>query len=254
MKRTLLNIIYAFIALVFAFPVICTVYLSFNSQDKFFLGYQELLFNCFSFYPAFWNSVLYTAVIIVLQLIIIIPTALAFTQLKSKTFGFVFLIYIILMMMPFQVTLLPVYIGLRDLEMLDTRCGIIFPMVFSPMYVIIMKQFMNTINVSVIEAVTLETNSLFRVIISALIPQIKPCIYAVVLFSVAETWNMYEEPVHFLKNSKLMPLSVFISSISYYENGIVFGASVISIIPMLLLFSLFSDYIRKGIVIGDEIE
>ncbi len=58
----------------------------------------------------------------------------------------------------------------------------------------------------------------------------------------------------FLENSKLMPPSVFISSISSYENGIVFGASVISIIPMLLLFSLFSDYIRKGIVIGDEIE
>ena len=254
MKRILLNIIYAFIALIFAFPVVCTVYLSFKSQEKIFLGYQELLFNCFSFYPAFWNSVLYTVVIIVLQLIIIIPTALAFTQLKSKAFGFVFLIYIILMMMPLQVTLLPVYIGLRDFELLDTRCGIILPMAFSPMYVIIMKQFMNTINVSVIEAVTLETNSLFRVVISALIPQIKPCIYSVVLFSVAETWNMYEEPVHFLKNDKLMPLSVFISKISYYENGIVFGASVISIIPMVLLFSLFSDYIRKGIVIGDEIE
>jgi multiple sugar transport system permease protein len=254
MKRILYNIIYTVIALFFAFPVVYTVYLSIKSKKDLFSGYQELLFNCFSFYPAFWNSFLYTTVIIVLQLIIIIPTALAFTQLKSKAFGFVFLIYIILMMMPLQVSLLPVYIGLRDLDMLDTRIGIIFPMVFSPMYVIIMKQFMNTINKSVIEAVTLETNSLLRVIISAVIPQIKPCIYAVVLFSVAETWNMYEEPVHFLKKSNLMPLSVFISNISSYENGIVFCASVLCIIPMLLLFSLFSDYLRKGIVISNETE
>ena len=60
---------------------------------------------------------------------------------------------------------------------------------------------MNTINTSVIEAITLETSSLFRVIISGVIPQIKPCIYAVVLFSVAETWNMFEEPMHFLKKT-----------------------------------------------------
>lgn len=254
MKRILLHILYAVLALTFAFPVVYTFILSIEGFDSITAGYSELLFNCFSFYPSFWNSVLYTIVIIILQLIVIIPTALAFIQLRAKVFNFVFFLYIILMMMPLQVTLLPIYIGLRDFNMLDTRIGIILPMAFSPMYVIILKQFMNTINTSVIEAITLETNSLFRVIISGVIPQIKPCIYAVVLFSVAETWNMFEEPVHFLKNSDLMPLSVFISKISSYDNGMIYCASVICIIPMLLLFSLFSDYLKKGIVINNETE
>ena len=158
------------------------------------------------------------------------------------------------MMMPLQGTLLPVYIGLRDFHLLDTRLGIILPIVFSPMYVVILKQYMTTINVSIIEAISLETNSLFRVIISGIIPQIKPCLYAIILFSAAETWNIYEEPVYFLKNSDLMPMSVFINKISAYDNGIIYCASIICIIPMVLLYVLFSDYLKKGIIIGHEIE
>ena len=158
------------------------------------------------------------------------------------------------MMMPLQVTLLPVYIGLRDFNLLDTRLGIILPLAFSPMYVVILKQYMTTINISIIEAISLETNSLLRVIVSGVIPQIKPCIYAIILFSAAETWNIYEEPVYFLKKTNLMPMSVFINKISEYENGIIYCASVICIIPMVLLYGLFSDYLRKGIVIGNEIE
>ncbi len=226
MKRIIFFIIYTVFALSFAFPIFYTIYFSFKNTDGI-NGYSELFFNCFSFYPAFWNSVLYTIAIIFLQLIIIIPMAFAFTKLKTKTINLVFILYIILMMMPLQVTLLPVYIGLRDFNLLDTRLGIILPIAFSPMYVVILKQYMTTINASIIEAIMLETNSLFRVMVSGVIPQIKPCIYAIILFSAAETWNIYEETVYFLKNSDLMPMSVFINKISLYENGIIYCASVI---------------------------
>ena len=222
MKRVIFFIIYTIFTLIFAFPIFYTVILSFKNTDGIANGYNELFFNCFSFYPAFWNSVFYTISIVFLQLIIIIPTAFAFIKIKNKTINIVFILYIILMMMPLQVTLLPVYIGLRDFHLLDTRLGIILPIVFSPMYVVILKQYMTTINVSIIEAISLETNSLFRVIISGIIPQIKPCLYAIILFSAAETWNIYEEPVYFLKNSDLMPMSVFINKIAAYDNGIIY--------------------------------
>lgn len=254
MKRIIFFIIYTSFALIFAFPIFYTIFYSFKNTEGITKGYSELFFNCFSFYPAFWNSVFYTIAIVLLQLIIIIPTAFAFTKLKTKSVNLLFIFYIILMMMPLQVTLLPVYIGLRDFNLLDTRLGIILPLAFSPMYVVILKQYMTTINISIIEAISLETNSLLRVIVSGVIPQIKPCIYAIILFSAAETWNIYEEPVYFLKKTNLMPMSVFINKISEYENGIIYCASVICIIPMVLLYGLFSDYLRKGIVIGNEIE
>ncbi len=253
MKRIIFGVTYTVAALTFAFPIFYTVFYSFKNTDRITSGYSELFFNCFSFYPAFWNSVFYTTAIVVLQLIIIIPTAFAFTKLKTRAVNFAFILYIILMMMPLQVTLLPVYIGLRDFHLLDTRLGIILPIAFSPMYVVILKQYMTTINISIIESISLETNSMVRIIFSGIIPQIKPCIYAIILFSAAETWNIYEEPVHFLKKSDLMPMSVFINKMSVYENGIIFCASVICIIPMVLLYGLFSDYLKKGIVVSHEI-
>lgn len=254
MKRIFWGIVYTSSALIFSFPILYTIFYSFKNTDGIVSGYNELFFNCFSFYPAFWNSVLYTLAIVILQLIIIIPTAFAFTKIRSKAVNFAFILYIILMMMPLQVTLLPVYIGLRDFHLLDTRLGIILPITFSPMYVVIMKQYMTTINFSIIEAITLETNSLARIIFSGIIPQIKPCIYAVILLSAAETWNIYEEPVYFLKKADLMPMSVFINKISVYENSMIFCASVICIVPMVLLYGLFSDYLKKGIALSNEIE
>lgn len=247
MIKKILMFIFTFsLMIVFAIPIIITITSSFNSENGK-NGYIELLFNCFSFYPAFWNSVLYTVTITVMQLIIVIPAAFAFTQIKSKLISVTFFLYIVLMMTPLQVTLLPVYIGLRDLNLLDTRYGIIIPMIFSPMYAVIVKQYMNSINASIIDALMLETNSVFRVIISGIIPQIKPCIFAVILFSVAETWNMLEQPMQFLKQDKFMPLSVFINKSAEYGNGIMLSASVIYIIPMLLLYGYFIVNVKNNL-------
>lgn len=251
MKKLISVLLVLISAIIFAVPVGITFISSFNDSAK---GYRELLFNCFSFYLSFWNSVLYTSVILVFQLLITIPTAFAFIQTKTKLMNCIFIFYIVLMMMPLQVTLLPTYIGLRDLNLLDTRYSLIIPMIFSPMYVVLMKQYMNNINSSVIDAIRLETNSVFRVIISGVIPQIKPCIFASVLLSVAESWNMLEQPMQFIKNENLMPLTVFIHNVKNYGNGLAVSASVIFIIPMILMYGFFSDYLKNGIVMGEFYE
>ena len=89
--------------------------------------------------------------------------------------------------MPLQVTILPIYIGLRDMGFINTRWGIILPAIFSPFGVVVMRQYMHGINNSVIEAMRIETNSIVRIIVSAVIPQMKICIFAVNLFRKART-------------------------------------------------------------------
>lgn len=252
MKKIINLFFYILLVFIFAVPVIYTAYYSLKNNQQILSSYYELFFNCFSFYSAFWNSVIYSAVTIFFQLLIIIPASFAFIRLNNKIVNSIFVLYLVLMMMPLQVTLLPVYIGLRDFNLLDTRSSIIIPAVFSPIYVVIMKQYMTKIDLSIIESITLETNSLFRVIISGVIPQIKPCIYAIVFFSISETWNIYEEPVYFLKKTELMPISIFIIKISEYENGLVYSASVVCIIPMLLIYGIFSENLKEGIVISSE--
>lgn len=252
MKKMFLNALFFLLAAVFFLPVAATVMISFISENTFSAqNYMDLLFDCFIFYPAFWNSVLYAGITVIIELFIIIPCAFAFISVSFKGKNILFIFYVVLMMMPLQVTILPNYIGLRDLGLLDTRLCIILPAVFSPFGVVIMRQYMQGINVSVIEAMRLETNSIIRILLNSVVSQVKICIFAVAVFIFAESWNMLEQPMLFLKSVDLQNLSVFISGAENYYGNILFSASVIFFIPVLLLYSFFNDYIETGLTFGD---
>lgn len=251
MKKTA-ALIFTLLALIFILPVAATIILSFTFDGAFsFQGYWDLLFDCFVFYPMFWNSVIYAAAITIIQLAVIIPCAFGFSQAKFKGKGALFVFYIVLMMMPLQVTILPNYIGLRDMNLIDTPWGIILPMIFSPFGAVVMRQYMKSIDGSLIEATRLETNSLFRVIFTSVIPQIRVCILAVVLFVFADCWNMVEQPMLFLKDDGLKTLSVFISNAEYYVGAVLFPAAVIFIIPVLILYLFFNENLEKGLTLGE---
>ena len=240
------------IAVVFAAPVVATVLLSFSSEGSPSLqSYADLLFDCFVFYPMFWNSVIYAVVITIVQLIVIIPCAFGFSQAQFKGKGALFVFYIVLMMMPLQVTILPNYIGLRDMGLIDTPLAIILPAIFSPFGVVVMHQYMKSIDGSVIEAMRLETNSVIRIMLTAVVPQLRVCIFAVVLFVFADCWNMVEHPMLFLKTDSLKTLSVFITNAQNYEGNVLFPAAVVFIIPVLLLYLFFNENLEKGLTLGE---
>ena len=246
--KKLISVVFSFLAVIFVLPVIATILLSFSSG---FQGYIDLLFDCFVFYPMFWNSVIYAAVITIVQLLVIIPCAFGFSQAKFKGKGMLFTFYIVLMMMPLQVTILPNYIGLRDMGLIDTPLGIILPMIFSPFGVVVMHQYMKNIDNSVIEATRLETSSVIRVMLTSVIPQMRVCIFAVVLFTFADCWNMVEQPMLFLKDESLKTLSVFITNAPNYEGDVLFPAAVIFIVPVLLLYLFFNENLEKGLTLGE---
>lgn len=247
MKRVI-AVVFSLLAVVFVLPVIATILLSFRGG---FQGYIDLLFDCFVFYPMFWNSVIYAAVITIVQLLVIIPCAFGFSQAEFRGKNVLFTFYIVLMMMPLQVTILPNYIGLRDMGLIDTPLGIILPMIFSPFGVVVMHQYMKNIDNSVIEATRLETSSVIRVMLTSVIPQMRVCVFAVLLFTFADCWNMVEQPMLFLKDDSLKTLSVFITNAQNYEGEVLFPAAVIFIIPVLLLYLFFNENLEKGLTLGE---
>ena len=130
------------------------------SMDK----WKELLFNCFSFYRVFWNSCFYAICISLLQIILGIPCAFGLYMINNKiTKCFVFICWLI-MLMPPQITLLPNYIGLRDMGMLDTRIGVVLTMTFSTFVVVMVYQYLKGIDESYVEAARMETSSIIKVI------------------------------------------------------------------------------------------
>ena len=250
--RFFLRFLLLLLAGVFFLPTLATLLLSFLPEGNVSLsGYDELFFSCFSFYTMFWNSVLYAYLITALQLVVILPAAFAFSFARFRGKELLFFFYIILMMMPLQVMLLPNYIGLRDMGILNTRAGIILPMVFSPFGVVVLRQYMKSIDSSVIEAMRLETSSILRILLHAVAPQVKVCLYAVGIFVFAECWNMLEQPMLLLQDESLKTLTVFFSDTTKYGDQVLYPASVLFMIPILLLYLFFHRELERGLTLHD---
>lgn len=251
MKKKLLIILLFAAAGIYLFPAVATVAVSFLSEGSFDLsGYDDLFFDCFTFYPMFWNSVLYAAAITAGQLLVTIPAAFAFTFGNFRGKKLLFLFNVVLMMMPLQVMILPNYIGLRSMELINTRAAVILPMIFSPVGVVIMYQYMKGIDVSAIEAARLETNSVLKVLWKIVVPQLRVCIMAVALFAFAESFNMLEQPMLFLEDEKLKTLPVFISQTDSYGENILYPASVLFMIPVFLMYLYFHRELEEGLKLG----
>lgn len=241
-----------FLAALFFFPVAASVIRSFWADNQFSIkNYIELFFDCFIFYPMFWNSVFYAAIITLLQLFVIIPCSFGFMYARFKGKSSLYIFYIMLMMMPLQVTVLPNFIGLRDMGLLYTRMGIILPMIFSPFGVIVMHQYMKGIDESLIEATRLDSSSIVKILWTAVVPQLRVCIFAVALFVFAECWNMVEQPMLFLKDNKLKTLTIMISQTDTFNTAILSAAAVIFMIPVLLLYMFFNEHLEKGLTLKD---
>jgi len=236
------------LAVVFLIPVVLTALASFRNGNQISLkGYQQLFFNCFPFYRLFWNSVFYSVIITIGTVLISVPAAFAFKFASFKGKGVLFVIYIILMMMPLQVMLLPNYIGLRDMGLLYKRIGIILPLIFSPFAVVVTHQYMKEIDSSVIESARLDTNSVLKIIYHCVLPQIKVCIAAVALFVYADIWNMVEQPMIYLDDDRLRTLSTVIVQADQYDKSVMMPASVMFMVPVFIFYLLFHEELKEGL-------
>lgn len=246
--RYLLKFILLLMAAAFITPIIMALLYSVIHDGRLSLnGYKDLFFDCFVFYRLFWNSVLYSCIITILQLSINVLAAFGLHFSKFKGKNFLFMLYIILMMMPLQVMILPNYLGLRDMNLINTELAIILPLLFSPLSLVVLYQYMRGINLDIIEASRLETNSIGKILYFALLPQIRICIYAVALFIFAECWSLVEQPMLFIRQYQLKTLTIFLSETDKYSNTILLSASVIFMVPVLLFYMFFHDELEKGL-------
>lgn len=208
--------------------------------------YYELLIEKYKYLNMFWNSVKLTIIITVFHVLIAIPTAYVFAKIDFKGRDILFFIYIVVMMMPFQVTLLPVYIQARFLKTYDTWLAIILPGVFAPFGVFLMRQFMKYIPDEFLEAVSLESNSIWDVMRIAVIPSSKPGIIALAVLTFAENWNMVEQPIVLLDDQLKYPLSIVLNSIIQQSSGVAFAGSVLYMMPIIILYFYFEEHIISG--------
>jgi len=212
-----------------------------------FHQYAEVLVHKPMFLQMFWNSVWLVTPIIAGQVLVASLAAYAFAKLRFWGRDKLFVIYLMTMIMPFQVTLVPNYIIVEKLGLMNTTSAIILPGIFSAFGVFMLRQFMLHIPNSYIEAAKMDGAGQLRIFYKIIVPLIQPGIAALIVLLFVDYWNMVEQPLIFLEDAFKQPLSLYLSRINEGARGVAFAASVLFMAPMVLLYLYAESYFVEGI-------
>lgn len=150
--------------------------------------------------------------------------------------------------MPFQVTMVSSYLVLSNLSLMDTHLAIILPGVFSAFPVFIMQKFFHSIPDALVEAAMVDGAGQLKIFLHVGVPLGMPGIMASVLLNFLEYWNAIEAPMTFLKTKAKLPLSLYLPQITTDQVGSSFAASIVKMLPAVLIFLWGQEYLEQGIV------
>ena len=224
-----------------------TIYIKLIPNKVSFDQYISVLFKSPDYLYKFWNSVIYTVPIMIFQLVVALLASYGFMRLKGRLKEMLFFVYIIICLMPYQVTLVPNFLVSKWLGILDTRWAIWLPGMFSPFAVYLLTKYMKRIPKSIIEAAKVDGASEWKIFIKICLPLCKGAIYSVAILIFIDFWNMVEQPLILLADEFLHPLSIFLSKINAGEIGLAFAVACVYMVPSLLIFLYGEDYLVEGI-------
>ena len=278
--RTVVTILLLAGALLFLMPILLTITNSFMAQSEISSNYGvifsttstggktyvsevvnlKFLPDIVSFYQyitvllkspeyllKFWNSVILVVPIVIFQLVVALLASYSFARTRGRIKEIIFFVYIILMLMPYQVTLVPNYLVANWLHTLNTYWSIWLPGIFSPFAVYLLTKYMRRIPFSLIEAAKIDGAGEWQIFRRICYPLCKGCMCSVAILIFIDYWNMVEQPLILLSNQETHPLSVFLSKINEGEVGLAFAVATIYMIPSLLVFFYGEEYLVEGI-------
>lgn len=246
MKKKVWFVAFLLLACIFLAPVAATIVQSLRYGGAGFTlrQYYEFLVTDYTALKYFWNSAFYAVVITLSSLLVSFPLGFLFAKVRFRGREILFFIYIVVMLLPFQATLLPNYIGLRDMKLLNTPPALMLPLIFSPLAVFLFRQFITGIEDELLEYATLETSSVLKLLWYVVLPQTKEALFALAVLVFCESWNMVEQVMIFAaKNEDIWPLSVMLGQV---PEDVTFAGAAIYMYPVLILFLCFRKVLSKS--------
>ena len=214
--------------------------------------YYKIFIEEPSYLKLFCNSMMYTGAILVGQALVVPLTAYCLSRFQFHGRDLLFFCILVLMILPFQVTMAPSVTVLRWLGIMETPWAVILPMCFSPFYIFLLRQFMVGIPNELLEAGMVDGVGPVRGFVHVILPVCKPILGAAAALSFADCWNMVEQPLIYLANhTNLQPLSVMFNQISTDRADVAFAGSALYILPTLLIYLYFQEDIVAGIQLSE---
>ncbi|HPY94045.1 MAG TPA: carbohydrate ABC transporter permease [Clostridia bacterium] len=207
----------------------------------------------FSFPRASLNSLFLALATTLVQVLSACMAAFVFAKLPFRGSGRLFGLYLATMMIPGTVTMVPNYIILRLLGLLDSYTGLILPALANAFGVFLMRQAMMTVSDSYLESAMLDGASLYRAFFAILLPMVSPTLFTLILLAFMGSWNSYLWPLIVLTSTGKQTLQVVLGNMnSMYRNNehVLMAGAVLTILPILLVYLLSQRRVDSGIALG----
>ncbi|UXZ59006.1 carbohydrate ABC transporter permease [Curtobacterium sp. Arg-1] len=243
----------------FGFPVLWFVLSAFKPGGELFSypltllpknwsveGFAEA-WSSYDFAQYFGNTVIVALVTTVLTVLASAATGYALAKYDNRWLKVFFVCILATTMLPTEVILAPTFIVIRDLGMYDSLAGIIVPSVITATGIFMFRQFFITVPDDLVEAARIDGASEFGIFWRIMLPISRPIMLTLAIFSFQWRWNDYIWPLLVLNDPKQFTIQIALQSIVGAENvnwTVLLGASVISIIPLVLLYLVFQKYVN----------
>ena len=210
-------------------------------------GYRQVFYSQPHYLVRFWYSMFLSVTILAGQLVMSVLGGYAFSRFRFPGRDVLFFIIVLIMMMPLQVTLVPNLIVVDALRINGTYAALILPGMFSAFGIFLLRQVMKALPNSLFESARLDGASSFGALWRVCLPNCKHALVALVVLNFADSWNMVEQPLVFLRYAVQYPLAVYLVQPDMARPEVIFTAGLLSVLPVLLLFLWFKDEIAFGI-------
>lgn len=219
------------------------------SPNMFSLSqYYKILIEDMTILRYFVNSAMYTGAILLGQALFIPAMAYALSRFRFPGRDALFFVIIMLMLLPFQVTMVPNVITLRAMGLLDTVWSVILPMTVAPFYIFLLRQYMVGLPGDMIEAAQIDGAGTLRCFVHVVMPVCQPILGAAIALSFADCWNLVEQPLTYLTtHTELYPLSVAFNQLTQKSTGVEFAGAALYTLSALFIYLFFQNDILEGV-------
>lgn len=211
------------------------------------------LFEIFPFGKTFLNSVIVSVSITIVNVFSACMAAYVFAKIPFKGRELLFGIFLITMMIPGSVTLIPNYLILRSFHLLNSYLGLILPSFFNIFGIFMLRQSIRQIPDDFIDAAVIDGASQWRIFFNVIIPLSRPMIATLFVITFMGAWNDYLWPLIVLTDKSKMTLPVALSMLNGQystEYNLLMAGALISIIPIIIVYAFAQRYFEEGLTAG----
>ena len=211
------------------------------------------VFSKFPFFQTIGNSLFISVTYTVITLVSASMAAFAFAKLEFPRADMLLKVFLATMMIPTQVTMIPLFVVMNKMQLINSYASVILPSIFRPFAIFLLVQQMRTIPNDYLDAARIDGASTFRVYFRVALPLCKPTLATLSITTFMEAWNDYLWPLLMLTDKAKMTLPIALSTLNGQystEYNVLMAGSLISMVPIILVYIFAQKYFENGMMAG----